>query len=739
MAEEEDDEENTFRIMIASDTHLGYCDTDPVRAQDSFAAFEEVLRLSKERKSDMLLLAGDLFHENKPSRWTMQNSIRLLETHALGDEPVSFEILGDPALNFRSGSANYECPHVSIGLPIFSIHGNHDEPSRDGGPAGSLAALDLLSSTRLVNYFGRQEKVDDIEILPILLRKGETNVAIYGLGNMRDERLSRAWTKEKLRFVRPPEEENVNYFNIFVIHQNRNLGRGGLNCVHDTMIPDWFDLVVWGHEHECQIEPWVCGTGVWVTQPGSSVATSCAAGEEVQKHIGLLKIRNLNFKMEAIPLTMVRPFVLRDFVLADDQSLIEANSKKHNEAEGGPTDSDVSKVLAKQVDSLLQSAPTHKPRYADQTFKLESPDLVLARLRVDHTGFPKVHTQRFGQSFVDKVANPGEILHFTRAANKKKTAASSSKNKKKGGKKNATSATNDDEDFDDLDDDDDPVEDEMNQDQLEILFKGTLKKKEMKLLDEDKMLEALEDFVKKTETSAFQEYVTNALEVNRETWLKTTKLDDDLSSRIDEDKKAREEKKDQKKKKASGAGPADKKKKSSSKNTTSLDDDDDDESSSGDDDSRPASKKTTRTKKAPAKRKKDDSDDDDDDVPVAKKAKKAPPKKPAARAAKRKKTSDSGSGDDSEAPPSKKAAPKKRGRPASDDDDAPPPARQAPARRTRGKKVNYAGADESDDNIDDDDDDDDDEDAPPLAQKTKKKPAPAKKKQQAESIDLVSD
>ena len=39
--------------------------------------------------------------------------------------------------------------------------------------------------------------------------------------------------------------------NIFVLHQNRDYGRGRKNCVHETMIPEWMDVVVWGNEHEC--------------------------------------------------------------------------------------------------------------------------------------------------------------------------------------------------------------------------------------------------------------------------------------------------------------------------------------------------------------------------------------------------------------------------------------------------------------------------------------------------------
>lgn len=46
---------------------------------------------------------------------------------------------------------NFESSNVNVGLPIFTIHGNHDDPAG----ANSLSAVDLLSTTSLVNYFGK--------------------------------------------------------------------------------------------------------------------------------------------------------------------------------------------------------------------------------------------------------------------------------------------------------------------------------------------------------------------------------------------------------------------------------------------------------------------------------------------------------------------------------------------------------------------------------------------------------
>jgi hypothetical protein len=45
-----DMDEHTVRIMVSTDNHLGYEEKDPVRGNDSFAAFEEVLYLAKRHR-----------------------------------------------------------------------------------------------------------------------------------------------------------------------------------------------------------------------------------------------------------------------------------------------------------------------------------------------------------------------------------------------------------------------------------------------------------------------------------------------------------------------------------------------------------------------------------------------------------------------------------------------------------------------------------------------------------------
>lgn len=71
-------ENDTFRIFVCTDNHLGVNEKDPIRGNDSFIAFEECLKYAKDNDADFILLGGDLFHENKPSRSCLVKTIELL-------------------------------------------------------------------------------------------------------------------------------------------------------------------------------------------------------------------------------------------------------------------------------------------------------------------------------------------------------------------------------------------------------------------------------------------------------------------------------------------------------------------------------------------------------------------------------------------------------------------------------------------------------------------------------------
>ena len=84
--------EDTFTILLASDCHLGYADRDELRKNDSLRSFEEILRTAKEKQVDFVLLGGDLFHENKPSRSTAQVCYQSIKHPHCSHESTEFEL-----------------------------------------------------------------------------------------------------------------------------------------------------------------------------------------------------------------------------------------------------------------------------------------------------------------------------------------------------------------------------------------------------------------------------------------------------------------------------------------------------------------------------------------------------------------------------------------------------------------------------------------------------------------------
>ncbi|CAL1352769.1 unnamed protein product [Linum trigynum] len=400
-----EDNSNTLRVLVATDCHLGYMEKDEVRRHDSFLAFEEICKIADEKQVDLVLLGGDLFHENKPSRTTLVKAIEILRRHCLNDRPVQFQVVSDQTVNFANlfGHVNYEDPHFNIGLPVFSIHGNHDDPAG----VDNLSAIDILSACNLVNYFGKMilegSGVGQITLYPILMKKGSTNVALYGLGNIRDERLNRMFqTPHAVQWMRPEVQEGCevsDWFNILVLHQNR-VKTNPKNAINEHFLPRFLDFIVWGHEHECLVDPQeVPGMGFHITQPGSSVATSLIDGESKPKHVLLLEIKGNQYRPTKIPLTSVRPFEYTEIVLKEETDIDPNDQNSILEH--------LDKVVSNLIDKSRQNATSRS--------ELKLP---LVRVKVDYSGFMTINPQRFGQKYVGKVANPQDILIFSKASKK---------------------------------------------------------------------------------------------------------------------------------------------------------------------------------------------------------------------------------------------------------------------------------------------------------------------------------
>ncbi|CAH2225467.1 double-strand break repair MRE11 isoform X1 [Pelobates cultripes] len=504
------DDKDTFKILVATDIHLGYLEKDAVRGNDSFVTFDEILRLAQENEVDFLLLGGDLFHDNKPSRKTLHTCLEMLRKYCMGDRPIQFEILSDQSVNFGFSKfpwVNYQDNNLNICIPAFSVHGNHDDPTG----ADALCALDLVSCAGLVNHFGRTTSVEKIDISPVLLQKGCSKIALYGLGSIPDERLYRMFVNKQVTMLRPREDESE-WFNLFVIHQNRSK-HGATNYIPEQFLDDFLDLVIWGHEHECKIAPERNEQQLfYVSQPGSSVATSLSPGEAVKKHVGLLRIKGKKMNMQKLPLQTVRQFFIEDIVLADHDDLFNPDNPKVTQ--------DIENFCIEKIEAKLDLAERERLGNSRQ------PDKPLIRLRVDYTGgFEPFNTLRFSQRFVDRTANPKDIIHFFRHKEYKDKKDSVHIDFAKFDRKAASEMTT-------L-----RVEDLVKQ-----YFQTAEKNVQLSLLTERGMGEAVQEFVDKEEKDAIEELVKFQLEKTQR-FLKERNIDVEEEQIDEEVKKFRETRK----------------------------------------------------------------------------------------------------------------------------------------------------------------------------------------------------
>ena len=87
----------SFSFVHAADLHLGYAQYGlETRRQDFDDVFKELVDRTIELKADFMIIAGDLFHQARPSNHTLENTIR------------SFKRLKD------------------AGIPVLTVDGSHD-------------------------------------------------------------------------------------------------------------------------------------------------------------------------------------------------------------------------------------------------------------------------------------------------------------------------------------------------------------------------------------------------------------------------------------------------------------------------------------------------------------------------------------------------------------------------------------------------------------------------------------
>ncbi|CAK8680453.1 unnamed protein product [Clavelina lepadiformis] len=399
-------DENTMSILIATDLHLGYKENDCIRGDDSFNTCVEIFEIADKNNVDFILLGGDLFHKSQPTISTLLRTMNIFAKYCLGDGASKIEILCERNANFGHSSlstikgVNFKNHNIKVKMPVFSIHGNHDcLRGKD-----YFSAIDHLSVAGYLNHFGRSTNLKEIKIDPICIQKGTTKLALYGLGYVADTRLHELFEEQKVKFQPIQQGASGEWFKLFVLHQNRT-DRGSIatkDFIPENFIDEDINLIVWGHEHACEIDrDWKSGKSR-VLQPGSSIATSLRESESKDKHVAILEIKGDNFNLIPIPLETVRPLHIETIILEnfiDPHFKTKINNSQNNEK--------IQKTVIEVYNKTIKSAISKT--YHEAENKRRKP---LVRIKVDATGFESISAKGIDAQLLKKVANPNEIIHI---------------------------------------------------------------------------------------------------------------------------------------------------------------------------------------------------------------------------------------------------------------------------------------------------------------------------------------
>ena len=324
-----------------------------------------------------------MFHHHNPSKKTIIRTSNILQKYVYGQKSHKYEVY--------CYEPNFKNENLSVELPIFIIHGNHDDPSG----IENISSIDIFANKEL-NYFGKINNYENFDLFPILFQKGKIKIALYGIGYIKDERLYLALQNKRVNYHRPDDYKN--WFNILIVHQNRfkghNIGKNKKNYLPEAFIPSFFDLVIWGHEHECFTEPiYNSEVGFHIYQPGSSIATSLIQAESKIKHIGLCEITGDKFRILPIKLESVRPFIYNQFELK------QFSDKINNQ-------DDIETILCNKIDECLNEVEIGRKN------KIYNDLLPIIRLKIEYTGYSMVRTIQLLRKYSDKISNINDVIQF---------------------------------------------------------------------------------------------------------------------------------------------------------------------------------------------------------------------------------------------------------------------------------------------------------------------------------------
>ena len=284
-----------FSFVHAADLHLGYAQYGlEARRQDFDNAFRELVDRTLELKADFMIIAGDLFHQARPSNVTLENTIR------------SFKRLKD------------------AGIPVLTVDGSHD--SAPNIITGTI--LYPLDSAGLIHHLPRHNGA--------CWRKPD-NCYVYGIPNFHNKHKTQEALPKFIAENTPTVQKGI--FNILVFHGALDLPSVKPPYIEAELSPDQlpsdFNYYAAGHVHERYQENFKGGLLVY------SGCTETADYREAKYPKGFMHVK-VNEKCEVdvqpIELQSARKFIIleQEFngVASSKVTELAAQQVRENDVEG---------------------------------------------------------------------------------------------------------------------------------------------------------------------------------------------------------------------------------------------------------------------------------------------------------------------------------------------------------------------------------------------------------------------
>jgi DNA repair exonuclease SbcCD nuclease subunit len=212
-----------FNFVHAADLHLGYSQYGlEARREDFDKAFQELVEKTLQLKPDFMIIAGDLFHQARPSNSTLENTIK------------HFSRLREAE------------------IPVLTVDGSHD--SAPNTITGTI--LNPLDSAGLIYHLPRHEGS---------CWEKRNCCYVYGVPNYRIRRKTEELLPVFMEQNRPTP--SLGLFNIFVFHMALDLPTVKPPYMEaeapPELIPEGFDYYAAGHVHKPYKEKFKTGLLVY--------------------------------------------------------------------------------------------------------------------------------------------------------------------------------------------------------------------------------------------------------------------------------------------------------------------------------------------------------------------------------------------------------------------------------------------------------------------------------------------